>query len=362
MPEIRVLVVDDSAFMRKVISDMINTDPHMKVIEKARNGKDAIKKTRELKPDVVTLDIEMPGMDGLSALEEIMRTNPTPIIMLSSLTQAGAEQTVRALSLGAVDFIPKPSGQISLDIDKVRDELIRKIKIAAGTKKNLQNFNSIGQISYNTKQIFKDQTRPSVLHKAKSTTLTKLVAIGTSTGGPKALHQVIPSLPGSLDAAVLIVQHMPAGFTKSLAERLDTISSLQVKEAEDQEEIRPGYVYIAPGNYHLRVKANKSAINRKLYISLNQSPPYGGHRPSVDVLFNSIAEEFWGHMVGVVMTGMGRDGAEGLTRIKDQGGYTIAEHQSSCIVYGMPRAAVETGKVDKITPLVDIGDEILKLL
>lgn len=354
MPKTKVLVVDDSAFMRKVISDIINSDSNLEVIGKARDGNDAIKKIKELNPDVVTMDIEMPSMDGLSALAKIMRENPVPIIMLSSLTKAGTEQTVKALSLGAVDFIPKPSGQISLDIDKVKDEIIRKIKIAADTKKNLHNFNNINQF-------IEDKTTKVEKLLNKSKPLNKLVVIGTSTGGPKALHQVIPNLPNTLDAAILIVQHMPAGFTKSLAERLDSISNLQVKEAEDGELIVPGCVYVAPGDYHLTVKANRLG-NKQLFISLNQLPPYGGHRPSVDVMFNSVADQFWGHIVGVVMTGMGRDGAEGIVNIKNKGGLAIAEDQSSCIVYGMPRAAIETRKVDKIAPLNDISHEILRLL
>ncbi len=354
MPKVRVLVVDDSAFMRKVISDIINADPGLEVIEKARDGADAIKKIRELQPDVVTMDIEMPGMDGLSALAQIMKENPVPIIMLSSLTKAGAEQTVQALNLGAVDFIPKPSGQISLDIDKVKDEILGKIKIVAGTKKKLKNYNSITPpIDYQVTKTDK------ILDSSRS--LQNLVVIGTSTGGPKALHQVIPKLPSSLNAAVLVVQHMPPGFTKSLAERLDSISNIRVKEAENNEPIIPGCAYIAPGDYHLTIK-NKLNVNKKeFYISLNQSPPFGGHRPSVDVMFNSVFEEFDKRIIAVVMTGMGSDGAEGLAKIKDKGGFTIAEHQSSCIVYGMPRAAVETGKVDKIAPLTSISDEIMRL-
>ncbi len=355
MPKTRVLVVDDSAFMRKVISDIINADPNLEVIDKARDGMDAIKKIKELKPDVVTMDIEMPGMDGLSALAQIMRETPVPIIMLSSLTKAGTEQTVKALSLGAVDFIPKPSGQISLDIDKVKDEIIGKIKIVAGTKKKLKNYNSISQFVEH-----KVAKGDKIVDKLKP--LQNLIAIGTSTGGPKALHQVIPKLPGSINAAILIVQHMPPGFTKSLAERLDSISNIKVKEAEDNELIIPGCAYIAPGDFHLTVKAKQMTNKNELYISLNQLPPFGGHRPSVDVMFNSIVEEFQGRVIATIMTGMGSDGAEGLAKIKDKGGLTIAEDQSSCIVYGMPRAAIEKGKVDRVVPLTSISDEILRLL
>lgn len=355
MPAIRVLVVDDSAFMRKVISDIINNDPELEVVGRARDGLDALKKIKELRPDVVTMDVEMPGMDGLSALAKVMEEYPVPIIMLSSLTKSGAEQTVKALSLGAVDFIPKPSGQISLDIDKVKDEIISKIKIAAGTKKKLKNF-------YNISQYIEDKATKSNKNIDLKKSLNNIVAIGTSTGGPKALHQVIPKLPGSINAAILVVQHMPPGFTKSLAERLDSISQIRVKEAENNEIIVPGCAYIAPGDYHLTVNSRLVSGTKQLYISLDKTPPYGGHRPSVDVMFNSVANEFWSRIIGVIMTGMGRDGAEGLAKIKDQGGFTIAEDKSSCIVYGMPRAAVETGKVDKVVPLQNISEEIIRLL
>ncbi|HZK42812.1 MAG TPA: chemotaxis response regulator protein-glutamate methylesterase [Syntrophomonadaceae bacterium] len=355
MPVVKVLVVDDSAFMRKVITDIINNDPHLEVIGKARDGRDAIKKIKELRPDVVTMDIEMPGLDGLSALAIIMEEIPVPTIMLSSLTKIDAGQTVKALSLGAVDFITKPSGQISLDIDIVKDEIIEKIKTAAGTKKNLQNFSIIGNFVED-----KTTKKDSVIDEKKL--LKKIVVIGTSTGGPKALHQVIPNLPKNIDAAILIVQHMPPGFTKSLAERLDSISNIRVKEAEDNEVIVPGCAYIAPGDYHLFVKAKDIFKTKHLYVSLNQLPPFGGHRPSADLMFSSVVEQFWGHTIGVIMTGMGRDGAEGLAQIKDHGGLTIAEHESSCIVYGMPKAAVQTDKVDEVVPLENISEKILQLL
>lgn len=246
MAAIRVLVVDDSAFMRKVISDIINNDPYMEVVGKARNGQDALKKIQELNPDVVTMDVEMPGLDGLAALEELMKIKPVPVIMISSLTKRGTEQTVKALQLGAVDFIAKPSGQISLDIDAVQDEIIRKIKIAAGTKNKLANFKYQGVVT---------PVRPvsAVKKLDRSSALDKMVLIGTSTGGPKALHEVIPRLPADINAGILIVQHMPPGFTKSLADRLDSLSQITVKEAEQGEKILPGCAYIAPGDYHLTV-------------------------------------------------------------------------------------------------------------
>lgn len=356
MGKTKVLVVDDSAFMRKVIADIVNSDPFLEVIGKARNGDEALSKVIELNPDVVTMDIEMPGTDGLSALARIMERSPVPVIMLSSLTKNGAEQTLKALQLGAVDFIAKPSGQISLDIDKISQDIIRKIKVAAGTKKKLKNFNNITRFSerktenIDAKSI--DSTRP----------LNKLVLIGTSTGGPKALHQLIPGFPAQIDAGILVVQHMPAGFTRSLAERLDSLSEIRVKEAEHGEKVVPACAYIAPGDYHLTVKPRRASQENELYINLDKSMPRGGHRPSVDVMLESVAEHYWSKMVCVIMTGMGHDGADGVKQIKAREGKIIAEDQSTCIVYGMPKAAVDSGMVDKVVPLNSIGEEVLKML
>lgn len=355
MTAIRVLVVDDSAFMRKVISDIVNDDPDMEVVGKARDGRDALRKIEELKPDVVTMDIEMPDMDGLAALKQLMESDPVPVIMISSLTKHGAEQTFKALQLGAVDFIAKPSGQISLDIDKVKDEIIRKIKTAAGTKNKLANFKY--------KEIVKP-VQPVVTAVKKidrSSALEKIVLIGTSTGGPKALHEVIPRLPANINAGILIVQHMPAGFTRSLAERLDSMSQIKVKEAEHGEKIVAGCAYIAPGDYHLKVNRPATGLH-ELIVNLTKDPPQGGHRPSVDTMLESAAQHFWADMVCVIMTGMGHDGSRGVQLIKERGGKVIAEHQSTCIVYGMPKAAVETGCVDKVVMLQDISSEVCRML
>jgi len=353
---IKVLVVDDSAFMRRVLTDIINSDPRLQVLDTARNGQDALDKIASLNPDVVTMDIEMPAMDGLTALEILMSRNPVPVIMLSSLTQAGAEQTIKALQIGAVDFVAKPSGQISLDIENLRDEIIRKIIVAAGTRKKMQNLSTIPDFISSGRSI------PSSKKLNNDKQLNKLIVIGTSTGGPKALNQVLPRLPANLDAAVLVVQHMPAGFTKSLAERLNHISMIKVKEAEDGEQIIPGCAYIAPGDYHLKVSGQPNKNMQKLLVKLNQEPPREGHRPSVDEMFASVAEQFWGSIVGVIMTGMGHDGTAGLKYIKNKAATTIAEHKSSCVVYGMPKSAIESGNVDRIVPLQEIADEVLKVL
>ncbi|QGT99187.1 Chemotaxis response regulator protein-glutamate methylesterase CheB [Candidatus Syntrophocurvum alkaliphilum] len=356
MNKIKVLVVDDSAFMRKVISDIINSYPDMEVIEKARDGNDALQKIETFSPDVVTMDVEMPKLDGLSALKNIMDTNPVPVIMLSSLTQNGAEQTVKALQFGAVDFIPKPSGSISLDIEKVKDDIISKIRIAAGAKRKLQNLN----INHDLNSIVKIKPPTKKIDYKKQ--LKKLIVMGTSTGGPKALHEVLPKIPVNIDAAILIVQHMPPGFTKSLADRLDILSQIKVKEAEHGEKVIPGCAYITPGNYHLNVESIYNQIKKDLIINLNQNNPIKGHRPSVDEMLLSVTKHFWSDIICVIMTGMGSDGSKNLHLIKQKGGKVIAEHQSTCIVYGMPKAAIQTGNVDSIVPLEDITKEIISMI
>lgn len=353
---IKVLVTDDSAFMRKVITDILNRDPAIQVVDTARNGQEALEKIKRHEPDVVTLDVEMPVMDGISALQQIMRDNPRPVIMLSSLTQEGAELTLKALHEGAVDFVAKPSGNISLDIEKVAADIIQKVKIAAQTKP--------GRISTSAAYQMPPVTAfPAKKPSAVDGRLEKVVMIGTSTGGPKALHDVIPRLPADLNAAVLLVQHMPPGFTRSLAERLDQMSPLRVKEAEHGEEVLPGTVYIAPGDFHLLFQSRVEAGRKRLYVELSKSSPVNGHRPAVDPMLFSLGDNFWSQqMVAVIMTGMGSDGAQGLAYIKDRGGRTIAEDQSSCVVFGMPKAAIATGKVDRIVPLSGIAQEITRLL
>lgn len=356
MEPIKVLVVDDSALMRKVISDIINSDPDLQVIGTAHDGQDALKKIDLLKPDVITLDIEMPIMDGMKTLETIMSKNPLPVIMLSSLTQYGAEYTIKALQLGAIDFISKPSGQISLNIDMVKEDIVKKIRIAAGTKKKLQNINTISDFNPISSNIHKEK------HIDPGLQLRKIVLIGTSTGGPKALHQVLPKLPAKLNAGILIVQHMPPGFTKSLAERLNSLSEIRVKEAENGEVVLPGCAYIAPGDFHLNVVSQTNGSKKELLIKLTQKPPRGGHRPSVDEMLESVADQYWSDIICVIMTGMGQDGTIGLKYIKEKGGTIIAEHQSTCVVYGMPKAAYESGLVDKVVPLQDISEEVTKMI
>ncbi|SDJ01475.1 protein-glutamate methylesterase/protein-glutamine glutaminase [Salimicrobium halophilum] len=334
-----VLVVDDSAFMRKMIHDMIEEDPRLYVIATARNGEDALDKVERLDPDVITLDIEMPKMNGLIALEKIMQDFPRPVVMLSSLTQEGARSTVEALSIGAVDFVPKPSGAISLDINKVKRTLLQKVVAASRAK-----------IS---KKV--DASRDERIPSVSTSSSNSLVAIGTSTGGPRALQEVLTSLPETFGSPILVVQHMPEGFTKSLAERLDRLSQIKVKEAVHGESIQKGTAYIAPGGYHLGVK-----MDSELTVELNKEEAVFGHRPSVNYLFETLAPLRSYNIITVVMTGMGADGTEGLINLKRQSSrvYTIAEDEHSCVVYGMPKSVVVSGLADEVTPLKEIAKRI----
>ncbi|GAB4268952.1 protein-glutamate methylesterase/protein-glutamine glutaminase [Thermincola ferriacetica] len=346
---IEVLVVDDSAYMRKVVSNMLQSDEEIFVVDTARDGLDALEKIKKWRPDVVTLDVEMPRMDGLTALQRIMVECPTPVVMLSSLTQEGSETTIKALTLGAVDFVPKPSGAISLDIARVKEELIRKIKVCA--KASLKNIRALQM----TAPMLKRETVAVAAKPLAGKTPSKVVVIGSSTGGPNALQQVVPKLPADLPAAVLIVQHMPPGFTKSLADRLNDISGITVKEASAGDTLQTGVALLAPGGYHMNLVSST-------VIGLNQNPPVHSVRPAVDVTMESVVNYYGPNVVGVVLTGMGYDGSGGASAIKRAGGKVIAQNEDTCVVYGMPRVVVEMGKADKVLPITEIADEIVKML
>ena len=354
----RVLVVDDSAFMRKMISDMINNSPLFEVVATARNGKDALVQVERHQPDVVTLDIEMPEMNGLEALKAIMSKSPLPVIMVSSLTKEGASETIQALEYGAVDFIRKPSGSISLDIHHVQDLLHEKLTMAVT--------NAV------PKPIDQNQSKTQSNHVTKKTisaqTVQQFVAMGTSTGGPKALQQVIGKLPADFPAPILIVQHMPPQFTRSLAERLNSQSALYVVEAEDGMPIQAGVVYIAPGGKHMLVESPRA---QQFRMSITRHPPQSGHRPSVDFLFQSLAKfsDIPVHLV--VMTGMGVDGSKGMKVVqesKKRSGRenmltTITESEQTCVVYGMPKAAAaQCDPVDYMVPLNEISEVLIKVV
>lgn len=344
---IRVLVVDDSAFMRKAIENMLKNVPDIQIVGFGRNGKEAVEMCKSLRPDVITLDIEMPQMDGLEALSTIMRETPTSVIMVSSLTTEGAEATMKALDLGAVDFLAKDKSFASFGVMKIEDQLIEKIRYFS-TRKPLRRTPP------------KTFTTPGIERKiftARSASLNygkRVVAIGTSTGGPQSLQKVIPLLPPTLNKPVLVVQHMPPNFTNSLANRLNSMSRLTVVEAQGKEKLEPNVVYIAKGGFHLKIKK----IGTNYYTEVTTEPSGMLHVPSVDVMIQSVADNFGKDAVGVIMTGMGSDGLKGLTSLKRMGGAVIAQDKDSCVVYGMPRSVVEAGIADEVVPLEGIADAI----
>ncbi len=353
--QIRILVVDDSAFMRKAITLMLESDPNIKVIGTARNGVEGVQMVEELKPDLVTMDIEMPQMDGLTALRKIMSTNPVPVMMVSSLTSEGASATLDALELGAVDFIPKQLSYVSLDIVKIKEALIQKIWAIYHRRRTLMAKYALGRKVETRRRNVPSPVPVRPVSGNFSKRNFDIIAVGTSTGGPPALQQVIPNLPHDLPVGVLVVQHMPPNFTKSLAERLNGISALHVKEAEHGETVTPGVAYIAPGDKHLTIKK----WGAKIETVLSDEPSDMLHKPSVDVLFNSVADVYKGRSVAVIMTGMGSDGVNGLRKLHSLGGKIIAQNENSCVVYGMPRAAVEAGLSDRVVPVETIAREIL---
>ncbi len=481
---LNVLVVDDSAFMRKVISDILKQDPQISVIGTAKNGVDAIKKTEKFNPDVITMDVEMPEMNGIDAVRHIMKHNPKPIVMVSALTSQGARITIESLHAGAIDFICKPSGSISLNMKEIGSELIEKVKTSAHANVNFETYSRTKMASATkslinvflvddspfflkkiseiissqhdmniigtaldggealqklqeihpdvvlmdinmpnvdgviaTQKLLQERTLPVIVisgeaehnmaaikdaldagaidfipkpaphtsiqtmselllekvrtaHQMKTkfaevrkthfqplTTVKKVLIIGSSTGGPQTLTKLIPQIPRDITAGILIVQHMPPVFTKSLAERLNTLSEINVKEASEGDEIKNGVALIAPGDYHMTVEEEMDNGKLKRYVSLNKKPKIHGVRPAVDVTFSTAAEVFQQHLVAVLLTGMGRDGAQAMGTIKAKGGRTIAQDEKTSIIFGMPKAAIELGVVDKVLPLHQIAPQ-----
>lgn len=353
---IKVLIVEDSALQRKIISDIISKAPGIEVIGSANNGKTAIFKNDKLNPDVITMDIEMPIMDGLESLRHIIQNNPKPVIMMSVLTQHGTETTFKALEYGAVDFIPKPSSQMQLSLEDIADLLIEKIRTA-------YNSNILASSKKKPDIIIEEKEKQSKVEKAIITaekkSSKKIVGIGTSTGGPSALMEVFRNFPKDFPSPILVVQHMPEGFTKAFSARLNSNSEINVKEAENGDHIMPGCGYIAPGHSHMEILSNG---NGKRTIKLFQGDKVSGHRPSIDVLFNSIAEKYTDESVCVIMTGMGQDGAEGILNVKNNGGYTLAQNEETSVVYGMNRVAVNLGAINEVIDLHDIPQKIVEHL
>ncbi|UZN22986.1 chemotaxis-specific protein-glutamate methyltransferase CheB [bacterium 3DAC] len=340
---IRVLVVDDSLLIRRFVKDILSRDPEFEIVGEAADGVEAVEKIMELSPDVVILDLEMPKKNGIEVIREVMAKKPTRILVFSSHTKEGAEITTTALTSGAIDFVFKPSwSHIASNISEFSKMFIEKVKLVARSK-------------IPTPKAEIAETQPSSTSISRPTLRKEklgIVAIASSTGGPRALTAVVPKLPEDMPVPVVIVQHMPAGFTKSLAERLNKLSKLTVKEGEDGEPVKAGYVYIAPGGIHMRVSGGR--------IELFDGPQVKGVKPAADVLFDSVGREYKKQTLGVILTGIGDDGTDGARVIKQFGGKIFAESEETALIYGMPKAVVKAGLADKVVPLHQMADEIVK--
>ena len=343
MKKVRVLVVDDSAFVRQALSRMLGSAPDIEVVGTAVDGKEGWLKALDLRPDVVTLDIKMPRMDGLEALRRIMADCPTAVLLLSSQTREGADVTLRGLDLGAMDFVDKSTVQGHMNLLSLAAELQAKVRALA----------SAPRVPVPAPAGVRET--PAAVPATRAATPANVVVIGTSTGGPPALQAIIPRLPENLPCAVLVVQHMPVGFTRSLAERLAARSLLRVREAAEGDVVSAGSVFIAPAGQHMKVRRR----GREMRIWLDEEPRQALHRPSIDVLMASVAKAYGERAVGVILTGMGSDGVEGMRAIREAGGLTLAESEETCVIYGMPKAAAEAGVVDRTVPLSRVADEIL---
>jgi two-component system, chemotaxis family, protein-glutamate methylesterase/glutaminase len=339
---VRVLVVDDSAFMRVALSQMIASESGFQVVGTACDGSEALAKIPTLDPDVITLDVQMPGLDGLATLRCIMSQFPRPVIMVSAVTEHDAQTTFAALGAGAFDYVPKQMSSTSLDIQHIREDLVSKIRAAAEFRKN--SATSHRKPPQSTSQYVSTAAVPAI------------VALGASTGGPKALEEILPVFPRELTVPILIVQHMPVGFTAPFAKRLNTMCSVEVRQAADNELILPGVIYIAPAGIHMTVHRFSGS---RATINLNLRPETQVHRPSVNIMMKSVAQNFGDHAMGVILTGMGTDGAEGMSAIRQRGGLTIGQDEASCAVYSMPRACAELGALSRIVPLLQIPNQIL---
>jgi two-component system chemotaxis response regulator CheB len=390
-PTITVLIADDSAFMRTSLTRMIESDGALSVVGTAQTGLEALAKINSLQPDVVTLDIDMPGMDGLEVLKRVMSDRPRPIIIVSSLARGGAEATIEALALGAFDCIAKSLSYGSEDVLKVQHELISKIKAAAATRAPVVQLTAVqltavhptehplqraaaaghaagagapGLTTSLQKALVQEAAVQSAVVKRgpakRSPTATaavpSIIAIGTSTGGPKALQDLLSALPGDLPIPILIVQHMPVGFTGPFAKRLDDICPLDVHEAINGELVEAGHVYLAPAGKHLTIRRRSAS---EVVVCLSLLPANALHTPSVDVMMRSVAEVFHSSAMGIILTGMGADGAEGMQAIFREGGQTLGQDQASCVVYGMPRSCEELGVLREVAPLADIARRII---
>ncbi|HEU4389790.1 MAG TPA: chemotaxis response regulator protein-glutamate methylesterase [Blastocatellia bacterium] len=344
--KIKVLVVDDSAVIRKLISRLLNEDSEIEVIATAIDGDFAISKIDQLRPDVVTLDVDMPRMDGIATLRQIVSKHRIPVVMLSSLTTRGAALTMKALELGAVDFICKPRS--ASRVGDLADELIQKVRAAARST----------VVSPSEPPTAPEKPKKSKPVAEFDVASGKIVAIGASSGGPNALRYVLPRIPPDFGAGIVIVQHLPESFTGIMAKWLDEICQVEVKEAKAGDLILPGRVLIAPGNMHLKVKKGREGN----FIVLEHTAPVGGHMPSVDVFFRSVAQEYGSRATAVIMTGMGSDGADAIGEVKRAGGLTLAQDKASCAIFGMPKAAIDRGHVDRVVSLNELADYLISVV
>ncbi len=345
MARTRVLICDDSAVMRQLLTEILSQDPEIEVVGVANDPLAARDKIKALSPDVLTLDVEMPRMDGLSFLEKLMRAHPMPVVMVSSLTERGAATTLRAIELGAIDFVTKPKIDVRTGTLDLADEIVQKVKTAARARVRSQAPGSAparpGPVSVSAGALLKSTH--------------KVIAVGASTGGTEALREFLTPLPSDTPG-IVIVQHMPASFTKSFAERLDSQCQMRVKEAQDGDRILPGHVLIAPGDYHMRVQRSGAVYS----VKIDQDAPVNRHRPSVDVLFDSCAQSLGANAVGVILTGMGADGAKGMLSMRRAGAHTLAQDEATCVVFGMPREAILAGGVEHTLPLQELPQATLR--
>ena len=349
MGKIRVLTVDDSALMRQVLATLLAKDPEIEVIGAAPDPYIAREKIKALNPDVLTLDVEMPKMDGLTFLEKLMRGRPMPVVMVSSLTESGCQTTLRALELGAVDFITKPKIDLREGMEDVAQDLIAKVKAAAHARVGAS---SVKRDASQSTSSSRDASPHASTAMIKTT--DTIIAIGSSTGGTEAVKDVLMSLPPNTPP-ILITQHMPERFTKTWADRMNSLCRLSVKEAENGDSVLPGHALVAPGGYHMALVRSGARYT----VQINQDPPVNRHRPSVDVLFASVARYAGANAVGVILTGMGGDGAKEMLTMKQAGAFTIAQDEASCVVFGMPKEAIKLGGVDRVLPLADIAGALL---
>ena len=342
--KIKVLIIDDSALIRTILKEVINNYPDMEAVGAASNPLQARELIKTLNPDVLTLDVEMPEMDGLTFLEKVMRLRPTPVLMISSLTERGSEAALRALELGAVDFLPKPKLGISEGMREYADEIAEKIRAAYMTRSRL------------ARRIASSDNSPEALPDLgnRITSTEKIIILGASTGGTEAIKEFLIRLPADAPG-ILIAQHMPEAFTKSFAARLDSLCKIHVVEAQGNERVLPGHAFIAPGHSHLLLK--RSGAN--YMTELSQSAPVNHHRPSVEVLFRSAAQNAGKNVIGVMLTGMGKDGANAMLEMRKAGAYNFAQNEETCVVFGMPREAIAVGAVDEIVPIQDMAQRVL---